>query len=284
MPAYPNPDLIGDVQAAIAAGAALGDPRTVVAPAEGDPAGVFTVVPNNYKVESLEAFLPRPTRVRGTAALDDAESFIAYVNAFKQAATRLFFDTAHESFAALFDYHQPAEGGAVMPSWCDHTASFSPARSEEFKAWLDHNKKQMSQVEFARFIEENLPDIVEPAGAELLEVALTMEAKKEVTFSSGVRLANGQVQFQYDEEIRGTAKKGTLEIPEQFTLGIPIHLGGPAYRIPVRLRWRLHDGKAMFWYEIARPSRFIEDALKEIRERVAGETGLAVLAGSVSLA
>jgi uncharacterized protein YfdQ (DUF2303 family) len=141
------------------------------------------------------------------------------------------------------------------------------------------NKKQLTQVDFARFLEDNLPDIVEPEGATLLEVALTFEAKKDVEFASGVRLQNGQIQFQYNEVIRGAAQKGTLEVPEQFVLGIPIHVGGPAYRIPVRFRWRLHEGKAVFWYEIVRPHRYVEDALREIRERIGQETGIDVLAG-----
>jgi uncharacterized protein YfdQ (DUF2303 family) len=144
---------------------------------------------------------------------------------------------------------------------------------------MNQNRKQMTQVDFARFLEENLPDIVEPASADLLEVALTFEAKKSVEFSSGVRLANGQIQFQYDEVVRGTAQKGSIEIPEQFVLGVAIHVGGPAYRIPVRLRWRLQEGKVVFWYEVVRPHRFIEDALKEIRERVAKETAIPILAG-----
>ena len=91
-------------------------------------------------------------------------------------------------------------------------------------------------------------------------------------FSSGVRLSNGQIQFQYDEVVRGAAQKGSIEIPEQFVLGVAIHVGGPAYRIPVRLRWRLQEGRFSFRYEIVRPHRFIEDALKEIRERVGRET------------
>ena len=62
-------------------------------------------------------------------------------------------------------------------------------------------------------------------------------------------------------------------------LGIPIHVNGPAYRIPVRLRWRLQEGKVVFWYEIVRPHRYIEDALKEIRQRIEQETSIGVFAG-----
>ena len=265
---------IGNIQAAIAAGAALGGPRSPVAQ---PGAGVFAVVPKDYRIESLESYLPRPLRIEQNILLHDADSFIAYVNAFRQDdQTRIFFDGGDGAFMAVFDYHKFSE----EPAWCEHTALFKPRRSVEFEVWMGMNRKQMTQVDFARFLEENMPDVVEPNSAELLQVALTFEAKKSVEFSSGVRLNNGQIQFQYDEVVRGTAQKGTIEIPEQFILGISIHVNGPAYRIPVRLRWRLQEGKVVFWYEVVRPHRFIDDALKEMRERVAKETEVPILAGT----
>jgi uncharacterized protein YfdQ (DUF2303 family) len=271
----PEPQRIGSIQAAIAAGAALGDPRS---PVVDEKAGVFAVVPKEYKVEDLERFLPRPLRIKESVLLHDTDSFIAYVNAFKLAGvSRIFFNTVEEEFVGVLDYHE-----VETPAWCGHTAAYKPRRSVEFETWMASNRKQMTQVEFARFLEENMPDVVEPNSAELLQVALTFEAKKSVEFSSGVRLNNGQIQFQYDEVVRGTAQKGTIEIPEQFVLGIAIHVNGPAYRIPVRLRWRLQEGKVAFWYEVVRPHRYIEDALKEMRERISVETTTVLLSGSIS--
>ena len=78
----PEPQRIGSIQAAIAAGAALGDPRS---PVVDEKAGVFAVVPKEYKVEDLERFLPRPLRIKESVLLHDTDSFIAYVNAFKLA-------------------------------------------------------------------------------------------------------------------------------------------------------------------------------------------------------
>ena len=76
----PDPQAMCDVQAAIAAGAALGDPRQ---PVDETGAGVFTVLPNTYRIESLENYLPRPLRIDQKVVLHDADSFIAYVNGFK---------------------------------------------------------------------------------------------------------------------------------------------------------------------------------------------------------
>jgi uncharacterized protein YfdQ (DUF2303 family) len=268
----PIDDTQGNVQAAIAAGAALGDPRAVINSGEG----LYAVVPAGYQIHDLEKYFPHPLRVRQHVTLNDTESFVAYLAAYgSPLVTRVFFAAEGESFEAVIDYHRTASA----PYWCSHTVTYKPVRSVEFTTWMERNGKGFSQVDFARFIEQNLPDVVEPDGAVLLEVALSIEARKEATFSSGIRLNNGQIQFQIDEVIRGTARKGTLEIPEQFVLGIAIHSGGPAYRIPARLRWRLAEGKPVFWYELVRPHRFIEDATSEIRAKITADACYPILSG-----
>jgi uncharacterized protein YfdQ (DUF2303 family) len=271
---HPYNESTTDVQAAIAAGAAIGDPRTV--PLDDAERGVYTVVPEGYEVKSLEEFLPAPLRVRQRVKVEDVASFIAYLKEYSNpSSSKVFFAPEAESFEAIIDYHITSQAA----EWCDHTAAFTPHRSLEFQTWMAQNRKQMTQVDFARFLEENLPDVVEPNSAELLEIALTFEAKKEVEYSSGVRLQNGQIQFTYNEIVRGASKTGTIDVPEQIVLGIPIHHNGDRYRIPARLRWRLQEGKCVFWFEIVRPQRFIEDAIREMREKITAETSLAVLTG-----
>ena len=269
----------GDVESALAAGAAIGNAQSPFAERAAEGTASYAVVPKGYELKSLEEFLPHPLRIRQEVALQDTDSFIAYVNEFKLVgATQIFFNSEAEEFTAALDYHDNPD----EPSWCGHKADFKPRRSVEFTTWMGMNRKAMAQVDFARFLEENLCDVVEPSSADLLQVALTFEAKRSVDFSLGLRLASGQIQFQYDETIRGTAQKGTIEVPEQFVLGIAIHVNGPAYRIPVRLRWRLQESKLSFWYEVVRPHKFIEDALREILLRVATDTGIVVLAGTLA--
>jgi uncharacterized protein YfdQ (DUF2303 family) len=286
MPKFSESDIpkMNDMAAAMAAGAAIGEPRTCAVP-EPLESAPYVVVPRDYEIESLERYLPTPLRVLQDVDLHDAESFINYLKEFGAPETRCFFNAERETFVAIIDYH------AEQPGWCDHVASFTPKRSEEFKTWMGGNRKQMSQVDFARFLEDNLPDVagivvdnqIEPRGADLLQIALTFEAKKSVEFSSGVRLPNGQIQFEYSEIIRGTAQKGTIEAPAQFILGIPIHMNGPAYQIPVRLCWRLQESKVVFWYEVVRPHKFIEDALKEIQAQIAGAVKISILRGIAEL-
>src|SRR5690348_8798675 len=138
------PDL-NDFQSAYNAGIA----RDVITNHQGTPC---IVIPSDAKLENLEFLLPKPARKRGNATLTEAESFAAYVNAHKTGDTAIFasvFDTG-ASFQAIIDFHGKSE-----PAWGDHKASFSLLPTVEWSRWMEKNKKEMSQMQFCEFLEEN---------------------------------------------------------------------------------------------------------------------------------
>ena len=69
-----------EIVSALAAGAALSDIRSI-----GD--NKFVVVPNDYKIESLESLMHVPTRTRLTVILDDLDSFVRDIKKFKKLMT-----------------------------------------------------------------------------------------------------------------------------------------------------------------------------------------------------
>lgn len=235
------------------------------------------IVPDDFRVELLESTLAAPVRKRGTTVLNDAESFIAVVNDQKGESTRLFSTINPPTFTAVFNHHAEDSG------WGDHRAAYNTPLSPEWKAWTDVDGKQKSQVEIAQFIENNLVDVVEPDGATLLEICRTLEAKKKVNFSSSIRLSDGSHQFTFDEEVQGSAQKGTLSVPEQFAIGVPVFENGERWRVDVRLRYRISEnGKLTMWLELIRPHKVIEQAVTELRGRIAEQTSLPILNGSPS--
>ena len=106
------------------------------------------------------------------------------------------FNTVEEEFVGVLDYHE-----VETPGWCDHTATFKPRRSVEFETWMGQNRKQMTQVDFARFLEENMPDIVHFEGGDSLAVSVRVHNAGErhfyisgdvaVTDSTGARMTSG---------------------------------------------------------------------------------------------
>lgn len=245
------------------------------------------LLPEGFHVEDLESKLQAPIRKRGTTVLNDSESFIAVVNDQKGDNTRLFSTINPPTFTAVFNHHAEKAG------WGDHKAKYNAPISPEWGEWNKVDGKQMNQVDMARFIEANMIDLVflqpdpetkhpgSPDGATFLEICRTLEAKKKVTFKSSVRLPDGSTQFTYDEDVAGSAVKGTMSIPEQFTIGVPVFENGEKWRVDVRFRYRIQEGgHLVMWLELVRPHKTIETAAKELREQIGQKTGLPVLNGS----
>lgn len=263
-----------EFQAALVAGAALSEPVQI-----SDGAKPYTVVPEGYKIADLEHLLDEPTRKRGNFDAHDPNSFVAFFLRHKNESSTIYGTVNPPRLKAVFnDDFGSSEDTA---GWKDHTATYKCPFSHQWEEWTSKDGKAQSQTEFAKFIENNLVDIVEPAAADMLEISRTLEAKKKVNFASGIRLTNGETQITYEEEIQGTSAKGSLQIPETFKLGIPVLEGGPGYSVECRLRYRIQDANLVMWFEIIRPHELIEDAVKDVWSHVEKETGATILKGTI---
>ena len=214
------------------------------------------VIPTGYKAEAveklIEPYLTAPRRVRANVRLTTLESFIRYVDDFRTDSTRIFAHTPSgeaPDFCAVIDYHHP-EGD---PSWCNHRATYDCELTPEWQRWMGKNRTRMSQTEFAVLLEENQSLVVQPPGAELLELVTELYAKSNITCNQLIRLQNGRQKLQFDEEVelRGstTTQAGSLEFPSMLVVGIAPFVGGPPYKISCRLKYRIESRKLIFWFE-----------------------------------
>lgn len=225
----------------------------------------FVVVPNDHKIEPLENLQAAPRRIRETVNTTTVESFIAYVSKHKTGLAAIFANEEQRRLSAVLDYH----GDANLPSWCTHNANYTAKLSREAIAWLGMDGKGQEQIAFAEFLEEHIADVVEPAGADLLERALKLQFIQKAVFGSAVRLQSGEFQLQWSEE----NQKGTVELPEKIAIGIPIFHNGKAYKVEARLRYRLSEGKVTFTYKLIEPQRAIEHAFAEVVKQVVDGVG-----------
>ena len=233
------------------------------------------ILPQGMNVKTFETTMLAPMRKKGTVTLNDAESFVAVVVDQKTDYTRLFSTISPPTFTAVFNHNADGAG------WGDHKAQYNAPLAPEWKAWTGIDGKKLNQVEIAQFIENNLVDVAEPEGATLLEICRTLEAKKKVTFASSIRLSDGNNQFTFSEEVQGSAQQGQLSIPEVFVIGVPVFENGEKWRVDVRLRYRIEEGgRLVMWVELVRPHKVIEEAVKELRARIAEGTGMAILNGT----
>lgn len=232
--------------------------------------------PCNFELESIESSLPRPKRLRAQIDVRTVDSFVHYVARFLTPGTLLVGDDTAQRVDALLDYHE----SALMPSHSEHRCRLQLEATPEWKAWAAGDKKRFNQADFAQFLEDNLVDIVAPEGATVLEVARSLEAAKAVNFRSSLRLDNGERQFLYEETVSGSAGKGTLKVPEVFTLGLQPFRGSDRYRVEARLRYRIEgEGKLVLWYDLLRPHKVLETAIADVFAALSTVLGLTVLQG-----
>lgn len=243
-------------------------------------AASYLIIPEHYKHVDVTGIIERagqaPNRKTGTVQLSDISSFNVFVaDQGEPGKVYIYADPEARTLTAVLNDHVHSDEEA---GWRDHRAVFKAELSREFSTWMRSDKKPMEQEEFAIFLEDNIADVVEPSGELLLQVALTLQAKTEVNFSSHKRLDNGQVQFTYNETIDARAGTGLLEIPREFTIGARLFKNGDGYKVRARLKYRLHSGKVKFWYELDRAENAIEDAFQAYINQ-ARENGFTVLIG-----
>ena len=167
-------------------------------------------------------------------------------------------------------------------AFAEHRVVYDAPRSDEWEIWTKADGVAMPQADFSRFIEDNVKDIREPAGADVLEVARQLEVKKKVEFASAQRLSDGQREFTYNEEIDGTSRRGQMQIPEEFQLGIPVFLDGELYAVTARLRYRINEGTLRLWYDLLNPHEVERDAFGVIVEKIRDAVETPVLMASPS--
>jgi len=236
---------------------------------EGEDGGIpFVYLPKDVETHSLEKYLPHPIRKRAKIHVRDADSFISYVNKHNTGDAVVFHDIHDRKIKACLDYHSETEANHG-----DHGVVFNCPTTLEFGAWTAHNGKKMKQRDFAAFMEDNCKDVVEPSSADMLQIAQSFDAKRNVTFSSDVRLDNGDVKLEYVQETAASAAKGSIEIPEKFSIGIQVFENGKGYKVECRLKYRIEDGVLILWYEIINLDALLQEAFQAELDKVKAGIG-----------
>jgi uncharacterized protein YfdQ (DUF2303 family) len=211
----------------------------------------------------LERRNPQPERTKGVVSLATVEELGKYVDEFYSAdATTVWVGrTDYVVSAVLNDAHGTESG------WRDHRATCTLQLTSEWRHWRALDGKLTDQESFADHIEEGLPEIIDPDGADLLELAQSFHATTQATFRSARRLSSGETRLQYDEETQASAGvAGDMAIPEKFALRLAVFEGEQPVALTARLRYRLNQGKLSLGYRLIRPDDAVRDTLDLIAE------------------
>lgn len=226
--------------------------QAAVQPTELHP-GIF-YVPNRStpidlreQIEAGEADGPR--RKTGGYHVSDVEHFLEYLTKHRRPETEAWADVEAGTVRAVINAHSGDAAG-----WEDHAITLLLHSTDDWKEWLSGDGRLRPQVEFAEFIEDHLPNFVNPSAAVMLELAQTFQATTRVDFSSSQRVKSGETQIQYVESQNATAgRHGSLTIPDTFEVALQPFENGPAYKLEARFRYRIADGHLLLGYRLNRP-------------------------------
>jgi uncharacterized protein YfdQ (DUF2303 family) len=231
----------------------------------------WTEVTPAHKIEVL-----KPKTISQYVTLQNAEALVAYLERFKADESLLFANVESSTVVGVLDYH-----AAEVPSLAQHRATLSLPFSEEWKTWSAANGQLKPQLEFARFIEENAPDIKAPDAADLLEAVRDLQAKRSVNFVAAVRTESDNENFEYTDSTETRSKNGGLELPTKFLLQIPVYFSDAPVEVPAFLRWKLDDGKLHLGIKLHRAEHIRQAAFQLIVTAVTERTGVLSVFGKL---
>lgn len=241
----------------------------------------YVVIPATHKLETLERFVfndhaDHPARTKAVVAVLDPESFINYYQLFGDENSRVFAYEPDIKVTAVIDYHGAMASG---PRWCQHRLVLTLRESEQWKVWVGANNKKFPQAEFAEFLEQNAIDITKPSPAGIMEIARDLQGTTEVEFGAGVRMNDGSVRFKYTEATKATVGGDAVSVPERFTIGLPVFIGGAPVTLEALLRYRVNGGKLQIFYTLVRPEEAKRAAFIASRAQIADDLKVTVING-----
>lgn len=270
---------------------------------DGGKVPMVIIAPKGKDLYSAKQFLDelreRPERRKGTANLLDLSSFIDHTMRFADPKRTVLFavrDPNQPKLISVLDYHDTSHAG--LPSHCEHRGVYAFPLSDEWKRWTGANKKEMSQAQFAEFIETNVLELLPPsqagAGANdfaarlgvefaapqrMMEVSRGLSIHVKDTYHQHVTLQSGETAFSFTSAHQDQQGQ-PLKVPAAFLIGLPVFKRGEAFQVAARLRYRAKEGVVTWWYELWRTDVVFDTAVEEAAKTAQESTGLPLFFGT----
>lgn len=209
-----------------------------------------------------DAYAEHPRRAKAKRTVTTAASFVAYLERHATDATEVYADTPNSTVVAVIDSH---EGADLPAGWEGHKLTLSLEKTDAWLAWAKADGQWFDQITFAEFIEDRASDVKTPTSAELLELAQSFQAHRKVEFESSERMKDGQTNLQFKETVTAKAgQKGNIVIPDELLLVLKPYVGGPAYHVFARFRYRLNGAQLVLGVVLQRPQEILDAAFADV--------------------
>ena len=196
-------------------------------------------------IQDLELYRDEPARPRGQYTVYDAPSFIAFVGQISQAQTTLWAEQPSTGApkpritAVINDAADTFDVG-----WRDHRVQLDVRVDPDWQAWAaidaagdpDLNRRGLSQVAFAEFVNDHLHNIPgEGAGASLLHAITTFTTNRKLQVRQDISLTTGEISMILVDEEEAVDR---VKLPTTINLNLRPFYGAGLVPLEVQLRYR----------------------------------------------
>lgn len=268
--------------------------------------------PAGMKPSSIKKFVDEyrivPERRTGTATFTNIASLVEHANRFKGLNSILFAndDPEKPSISCVLDYHEEGPDERAGTHNCTHRSLYNFPLAEQWSAWAKVDKREMHQGQFAAFIEERISDLTDPVSADpvpgepasfsemrktvqmlgglsatpskMVELSRGLQVNEKREVANAVRMENGTGQVIFKSQ-HTDATGQELVVPSMFFVAVQVFRLGAAYMMPVRLSYRLDEGKILWKLTRYRADLIFDNAFNEAVTDAAAQTGLPLLFG-----
>lgn len=227
------------------------------------------VLPEGYKLQSLESFLNEPTYFRGKYSTTVLGEFISYINKHGDINTGVFIDQEKMNAQAIIDM-----GNQSGPLWGKHRAEISLLKTPAYSALLESANNALLQQDFIDFAEDwqsnirfYFDDLATKEGCEFPQIIKTLRRLKvnaQATSEQTVgNTANSRSALESIE-----IKAGQDELPAGFTFEVVPYEGFEPVKFNCQLRAFNDDKNVKLKYRIGQQELINEDIASEFRHKL----------------
>lgn len=254
--------------------------QQALAPKDVEPGRIYLVATADGEIETVDLtgpeFTGRLERKTGTTTVRDAASFLTYYAKHHDENTEVYSDVEKLTVTAVLDAHQ-----ADAARFGAHRLHLALRKTKAWEEWTNLDGKLLTQDQFANFLEDHLPNLVEPDAATMLEIAQSIKATTKAEFQSSSRLQSGERKFAYVEDTKASAgAKGDLAIPEVFKIAVPPFEGADAYSMTARFKYRLEHSNLTLGFKLEQPEERAKAAFADVLAAIAEGVDAPILNGT----
>ena len=224
-------------------------------------------IPDDFKIEDLEQFMPTRRRAAGLMTTPFINDFVSYVEEHKQDGCTIFVDADQMQGRAVLDLGTP-----TAPGHCANIAALAPKATAAFTSLKSVIERQRNQKDTAEWLEDWVNHLTAQADGKEIDMRKAIQAVRSITIEGLNKIHHEEQSLSASRSAFESVKASSEEtLPSHFLFKCKPYPDLKEREFVLRLSV-LTDGKPML---ILRPMAW-ETAVEEMATEFATDIRKAV--------